>query len=99
MKDNMTAHERKNNELIMLFDEFLRKRPDVLDEIPNDAVLVMQLEGDELFNTWAYRIAEANASGRPIVLVTFALKSRRKPLSLKAIKRLELQPVGFSVST
>lgn len=93
MRNNMTAHERKNNELIMLFDEFLRKRPDVLDEIPDNAVLVMQVEGDESFNAWAYRIAEANAPGRPIVLVTFALKSRRKPLSLKAVERLELQPV------
>lgn len=44
MRNNMTAHERKNDELIMLFDEFLQKRPDVLDEIPDNAVLVMQLE-------------------------------------------------------
>lgn len=93
MKNNMAAHERKNNELIALFDEFFRKRPDVLDEIPSSAVLMMQAEGDEAFNTWARHIAEANAGDRPIVLVTFALKSRRKPLSLKITERIELQPV------
>lgn len=93
MKNNTTAFEQKNNELLALFDEVLRKRPDLLDEIPNNAVLVMQLEGDRAFNKWAYQIAHANAGNRPIVSVTFALKSRRKPLSLKVIERLELSPV------
>lgn len=93
MKNNTAAFEQKNNELLALFDEVLRKRPDLLDEIPNNAVLVMQLEGDKAFNEWAYQIAHANAGDRPIVSVTFALKSRRKPLSLKVIERLELSPV------
>jgi len=93
MKNNTAAFEQKNNELLALFDEVLRKRPDLLDEIPNNAVLVMQLEGDRAFNKWAYQIAHANAGNRPIVSVTFALKSRRKPLSLKVIERLELSPV------
>ena len=97
MRSNISAHERKNNELIALFDEFLRKRPDVLDEIPDNAVLVMQLEGDKAFNEWAYQLAHANAGDRPIVSVTFALKSRRKPLSLKVIERLELSPVGLTI--
>lgn len=93
MKNSVVAFEQKNTELITLFDEFLRKRPDLLDEIPGNAVLVMQLEGDKAFNEWAYQIAHANAGDRPMVLVTFALKSRRKPLSLKVIERLELAPV------
>lgn len=93
MKNNTAAFEQKNNELLALFDEVLRKRPDLLDEIPNNAVLVMQLEGDRAFNKWAYQIAHANAGNRPIVSVTFALKSRRKPPSLKVIERLELSPV------
>lgn len=93
MKNNTAAFEQKNNELLALFDEVLRKRPDLLDEIPNNAVLVMQLEGDKAFNEWASQIAHANAGDRPIVSVTFALKSRRKPLSLKVIERLELSPV------
>lgn len=97
MKNNTTVFEPKNNELIALFDEVLRKRPDLLDEIPDNAVLVMQLEGDKAFNEWALHIAHANAGDRPIVLVTFALKSRRKPLSLKVIERLELSPVAGSV--
>lgn len=94
MKNNTTAFEQKNNELIALFDEVLRKRPDLLDEIPDNAVLVMQLEGDKAFNEWAYQIAHANAGNRPMVSVIFALKSRRKPLSLKVIERLELSPVA-----
>ncbi|MFN4218138.1 MAG: DUF5647 family protein [Candidatus Bipolaricaulia bacterium] len=93
MKNSVAAFEQQNSELITLFDEFLRKRPDLLDEIPDNAVLVMQLEGDKAFNEWAYQIAHANAGNRPMVLVTFALKSRRKPLSLKGIERLELSPV------
>lgn len=93
MRNNTTVFEQKNNELIALFDEVLRKRPDLLDEIPDNAVLVMQLEGDKDFNEWAHQIARANAGDRPVVSVTFALKSRRRPISLKVIERLELSPV------
>ena len=94
MRSNISAYERKNNELIALFDEFLRRRPDVLDEIPDNAVLVMQIEGDESFNTWARQIAEAHGAGRPFMFVTFTLKPRRKALSLKAIECLVLQAAG-----
>lgn len=93
----MTAHKRKNTLLISLFDELVRKRPDILDEIPDGAVLVMQLEGNEVFNLWARKIAEANAAGRPTVFVKFSLKARTPrtaTLSWKHIKEMELQPLA-----
>lgn len=94
MRGRTTIYTKRNTRLIALFDQLLRKRPDVLDDIPDSAIVVMQIEGDEAFNTWARKIAEANARDRPFLLVQFSLKTKsrvpRADLSWKEVK-LELQ--------
>jgi hypothetical protein len=95
-KEGMTAHERKNTQLIALFDEILRRRPDLLEEIPNAVSLVMQIEGDGKFNAWARRIADVNSPDRSKLFVKFTLKARltstsKKPLSWKKVEEMELQ--------
>jgi len=97
MNNGMTPNEKQNTSLIALFDELLRKRPDVLDEIPNNSVIVMQLEGDALFNSWARKIAEENAEERPLLLVKFNLKSKTPSLKKPSTSpwksvEMELQP-------
>lgn len=61
MREKMTAYEKKNTVLITLFDDILRKRPDLYEEIPSGVTLVMQIEGDKEFNAWARRIAGTNS--------------------------------------
>jgi hypothetical protein len=97
MKNGMTNHEKQNTRLITLFDELLRKRPDVLDEIPNDSTIVMQMEGNESFNRWALKVAEANAEGKSLLLVKFTLHSKtpklkKSTLAWKSVE-MELQAV------
>lgn len=99
MREKMTAYERKNTVLITLFDEILRKRPDLYEEIPSSVTLVMQIEGDKEFNAWARRIADINSPERPKLFVKFTFKGRvphvpKKPLSWEQVQELELQPAS-----
>ncbi len=43
----------KNNVLIREFDKYILEHPEFSDCIPNNALIVMQIEGDEEFNGWA----------------------------------------------
>ena len=44
----MNIYERKNTELIKEFDRYVREHPEFADDIPNNAVVVMQLEGNAM---------------------------------------------------
>ncbi len=86
----MNLFERKNTELIKEFNRYIREHPEFADSIPDDAVVVMQLEGDEKFNAWNRRLAESRAQeGRPIVYIKIKglapLRSRIKSLELEQI--------------
>ena len=39
--------ERKNTDLIKEFNRYVREQPDFADNMPNNAIIIMQLEGDE----------------------------------------------------
>jgi Family of unknown function (DUF5647) len=47
----MNIFEMKNAELVTEFDRFIREHPDFSDKIPNGALVVMLVEGDEGFIT------------------------------------------------
>ena len=52
--------------LIREFNQYVFDHPDVLEKIPNGAMVVLQLEGDEEYNTWSRQVAEAGREpGRP----------------------------------
>jgi len=85
----MTDHERKNTELVQEFNRYMREHPGFAERIPNDAAVVMQLEGDEAFNAWARQLAEQQrAEGRQVVFVR--IKKLRPRHS--RIEQLELEP-------
>jgi len=66
----MNVMERKNTELIKEFNRYIREHPEFADSIPNNAVVVLQLDGDEEFNKWSREIAKSHAEkGQPIVYV------------------------------
>ncbi len=84
----MNIYERKNTELIEEFDRYIREHPEFVDDIPKNAVVVMQLEGNAKFNQWSRRLAKSHATnGQPIVYIYIRklrpLRSRIEKLELK----------------
>ena len=61
----------KNLDLIFEFEKYILEHPDFAEEIPQNAVVFMQLEGEERFNHWSQRLAEKHLKkGRPVLCVT-----------------------------
>ncbi len=84
-------YERKNSELIKEFNRYVRERPGFADAIPEDAVVVMRLEGDRKFNEWSRKLAKSHAGERqPIVYIQIR---KLKPLRSR-IEKLELRRVA-----
>jgi hypothetical protein len=84
----MNVMERKNTELIKEFNAYIREHPEFADNIPNESIVIMQLEGDEEFNSWSLALADAHTGeGRPMVYVRI---KRMKPVRSR-IEELELQ--------
>jgi hypothetical protein len=66
----MNVMERKNTELIKEFNAYIREHPDFAESIPNNAIVIMQLEGDEEFNKWSREMAGSQAEkGQPLVYI------------------------------
>ncbi len=76
----------KNSMLVKEFDKYILEHPEFGDNIPDDALVVMQIEGDEEFNGWARKAAEITAEGRRIAFVTVTelkpVRSRIEKLKL-----------------
>ncbi len=86
----MNIYEKKNTELIKEFDRYVREHPEFADDIPKNAVVVMQLEGNTKFNQWSRRLAKTHAlNSQPIVYVHIRklrpLRSRIEKLQLKRV--------------
>ncbi|HJW86625.1 MAG TPA: DUF5647 family protein [Candidatus Brocadiaceae bacterium] len=83
----MNVMERKNTELIREFNRYIRDHPEFADSLPDNAVVVMQLEGDASFNTWSSAVAKSHAEeGQPIVYIRI---KRLKPIHSR-IEDLEI---------
>ena len=81
----------KNSMLVKEFDKYILEHPEFADEIPDNALVVMQIEGDEEFNTWAKEIAQNIAEkDTPIVYVTI---TELKPVR-SGIEKLKLELVA-----
>ena len=87
----MNFFEKKNTELIKEFNCYIREHPELAEQIPDDAIVIMQLEGDEEFNRWARGLAESHR-GERYPLVFIRIKELR-PIRSR-IERLELEKAG-----
>ncbi len=56
----MNMMERKNTDLIQEFNRYIREHPEIADGIPNNAIIIMQLEGDDDFNKWSSKLAKGH---------------------------------------
>jgi hypothetical protein len=85
----MSTNEKRNSLLGMEFDRYLREHPEFTEKIPNNAQVILLLEGDERFNKWSTRIGkEQAAQDQPLLYVTIKklapAHSRIEELSLTA---------------
>jgi hypothetical protein len=88
---SMTHKKRfveKNSILVKEFDRYILEHPEFADKIPDNALVVMHIEGDEEFNNWAKETAESVADkDNQIVYVTITelkpVRSRIEKLSLQ----------------
>jgi len=84
----MNIMERKNTDLIKEFNRYVREHPEFADSIPNNALVIMQLEGDEEFNKWSFNLAKSHAEkDRSVIYVRIKkikpIRSRIEELELK----------------
>ena len=90
----------KTAELTSIFGDYVFSHPDILNAIPDDAVLVLLDESDPVFNREAERTAKRNRSlcqesgegQRPLVYVTVGSKLARKTVRVPKLT-MELEPV------
>lgn len=56
--------------LIQEFNQYLFDHPEFLEHIPQRAVIVLQLKGDEAYNRWSRRVAhKIREKGQPLAFV------------------------------
>ncbi len=78
----------KNTMLVREFDRYIQEYPDFSDKLPNNALIVMQIEGDEEFNKWAKETAKKVVEqDSPTVYVTI---TELKPVRSR-IEKLKLE--------
>ena len=85
---NPDSFVNKNTMLVREFDRYILEHPEFAEKIPNDALVVMQIDGDEEFNEWARRTGQSVAGkDNPIVYVTVTelqpVRSRIEKLKLE----------------
>lgn len=80
----------KNSMLVKEFDRYVLEHPEFADKIPNNALVVMQVEGDGEFNNWARETARSvtekdNAIVYVIITDLKPVRSRIGKLKLELI--------------
>ena len=84
----MNIMERKHTDLIKEFNRYVREHPEFADNIPNNAIVIMQLEGDDEFNKWSLMLGKSHAEkGQSVIYVRI---KRIKPVRSR-IEELELK--------
>jgi len=78
----------KNSSLVKEFDRYILEHPEFADQIPDNALVVMQIEGDDEFNRWAKQAAQKAAEqDTPVAYVTITeikpVRSRIESLRLE----------------
>ena len=82
------SFSNKNTMLVREFDRYVLEYPEFAENIPDNALVVMQIEGDKEFNEWARRTGQSMAEkGNSIAYVTV---TELKPVRSR-IEKLKLE--------
>ena len=85
---NPDSFVNKNTMLVREFDRYILEHPEFAEKIPDNALVVMQIVGDEEFNEWARRTGQSVAEKEnPIVYITV---TELKPVRSR-IEKLKLE--------
>lgn len=88
MNNTKTGFSEKNSMLVREFDKYILEHPKFAEKIPDNALVVMQIKGDDEFNNWARSVAKtAVEETGQIVFVTV---TEMKPVRSR-IRQLELE--------
>ncbi len=83
-----TRFVEKNSILVREFDKYVLEHPEFANQIPDNALVVIQIDGDEEFNSWARETAQQVAErGTDVVYVTI---TELKPVRSR-IEKLKLE--------
>ena len=79
--------ETRNSLLGMEFDRYVKEHPEFGEKIPDNAQVILLLEGDEEFNEWSTRVGKEQAVKGQLLLYVMIKKlgpahSRIEDLSL-----------------
>ena len=85
---NKKRFVEKNSILIKEFDRYILEYPEFADKIPDNALVVMHIEGDEEFNTWARETAQ-NVADKDTTIVYITI-TELKPVRSR-IEKLKLE--------
>ncbi len=85
----MNIYEKINTILGTEFDRYMRIHPEFADRIPENAHVILLLEGDEGFNKWSHQLGECQAEeGQPVIYVRIKklgpVHSRIKEVEIEA---------------
>lgn len=87
----MNIFEKKNTDLIREFNRYILEHPGFGDAIPKGAIVAMQLEGDEDFNSWSRSLAESQAEkDQPVIYVKI---KQIRPIRSR-IEKVVLEPAS-----
>jgi hypothetical protein len=80
----------KNSSLVREFDRYILEHPEFAEQIPDNALVVMQMKGDEEFNKWAREVAiKSLEENQPLIYITIAelkpVRSRIEKLKLELV--------------
>ncbi len=66
----MNVLETRNGVLGMEFDRYVKEHPEFGEKIPENAQIILLVEGDEEFNNWSTRVGREQAErGQPLLYV------------------------------
>ena len=85
----MTINEKKNSSLVKEFDRYVLEHPEFAENIPNNTLVAMQLEGDDEFNQWSRKLAKKQSAKNQKIL--FIRIKKMRPIQSR-IEELELEP-------
>ena len=87
----MTEKKRfaeKNRMLVKEFDRYVLEHPEFADKIPDNALVVMHIEGDDEFNKWARETAQSVAEKDNTIV--YVIITELKPVRSR-IEKIKLE--------
>ena len=79
--------------LIEEFNQYLFDHPEFLEQIPQGAVIVLQLKGDEEYNRWSRRTAQkTREKGQPLAVIEIQKLAPARSRLVEPHLRLEAVP-------